>query len=173
MVNISGTLSYCSSPNPDPIENATLTLTGAVAGSTLSDGSGFYQFTSVIAGGSYTVTPSKSGVTPATPTINTVDIVAVQRHFLQFGLLTGCKLLAADVNADNLVNTVDAIAIRQFFFGHPSAAVGIYKFIPASRSYPSVTGDQTNQNYDVLIFGDIASPYASRPPGPISDATGQ
>ena len=58
-VNISGTISYCSNPVPDPVPNVTLTLTGDASASTLTDGSGNYQFSSLAAGGSYTVTPTK------------------------------------------------------------------------------------------------------------------
>ena len=38
------------------------------------------------------------------------------------------------------------------------ANVGKYQFNPASRSYPGVVGDQINQNYDTLFFGDVAYP---------------
>jgi hypothetical protein len=88
-----------------------------------------------------------------------VDVVAIQRHFLQIAPLSGCRLKAADVNGDNTVNTVDGIAVRQFFFGHPTANVGKYQFTPASRSYPGVMSDRTGQNYDALVFGDVATSY--------------
>ena len=39
------------------------------------------------------------------------------------------------------------------------ANVGKYKFIRANRTYPGVVSDQTGQNYDALVFGDVASPY--------------
>jgi hypothetical protein len=31
---------------------------------------------------------------------------------------------------------------------------------PANRIYPGIVSDQTGQNYDTLIFGDVASPFA-------------
>ena len=46
--------SYCSNPVPGPVSNVTLTLTGTMSGSALSDGSGNYQFLALPAGGSYT-----------------------------------------------------------------------------------------------------------------------
>ena len=39
------------------------------------------------------------------------------------------------------------------------ANVGKYQFIPASRDYPRISGDETNQNYDSLVLGDVASPF--------------
>ena len=78
--------------------------------------------------------------------------------------LAGCRLMAADVNGDTMINTVDVVAIQRFFLGLSTgiADVGQYQFTPASRSYPGVVSDQTAQNYDALVFGDIASPFAER-----------
>ena len=84
-ITISGTISYCSNPVPGPVPNVTLTLTGSGSGSTLSDGSGNYQFSSLPSGGSYTVTPTKAARAPGSAGINTVDVVATQRHFLNLG----------------------------------------------------------------------------------------
>ena len=138
----------------------TLTLTGSMSGSTLSDGSGNYAFWS-INGGSYTVTPSKAGLAPGSNGINTMDVLAVQRHFLfQIAPLTGCPLAAADVNGDSNITTVDVVAIQRFFLGLSAgtANVGRYQFNPTNRSYSSLTSDQTAQNYDTIVFGDVAPP---------------
>ena len=160
---ISGTVSYCSNPVPGPVPNVTLTLTGSMSGSTLSNGSGNYQFSSLPSGGSYTVTPSKAARLPGSAGINTLDVVATQRHFLNLGTpLSGCRLTAADVNSDSAVNTVDVVAIQRFFLGSSTGIsnVGKYQFIPASRSYSGVISNQTGQNYDTLILGDVATPFA-------------
>ena len=91
----------------------TLTLTGSISGSTLSDGSGNYAF-GVINGGSYAVTPTKTGLAPGSNGINTVDVLAAQRHFLQIVLLTGCPLAAADVNGDSNVTTLMSLPFSDF-----------------------------------------------------------
>ena len=128
----------------------------------MSDGSGNYTFSSLPSGGSYTVTPTKAALAPASAGINTIDVVAIQRHFLVLGTpLSGCRLTAADVDLNGSVNTVDVIAVQRFFLGLTTglANTGKYKFNPASRSYPGVVTDQTGQNYDALIYGDVASPF--------------
>jgi len=161
-VTISGTVSYCSNPVPGPVPNVTLTLTGDAGSSTLSDGSGNYTLSSLTPGGTYTVTPSKAALVPGSPGISTVDVIATQRHFLNLGTpLSGCRLTAADVNGDAAINTVDVIAIQRFYLGLSTgiANVGKYQFNPASRTYPGITSDQTGQDYDTLIFGDVASPF--------------
>ena len=161
-VNISGTLSYCSNPVPGPVPNVTLLLTGSGSGSILSDASGNYMFSSLPSGGSYTVTPVKAPLAPGSAGIDTVDVVAAQRHFLVLGTpLSGCRLTAADVNGDTAIDTIDVIAIQRFFLSLSTgiANTGHYQFNPATRSYSGIVVDQTGQNYDTLIFGDVAAAY--------------
>src|SRR5207249_1214867 len=160
--NISGTISYCSNPVPGPVPNVTLNLTGTLSGSTLSDGSGNYTFSSLPSGGNYTVTPTKAARLPGSANINTVDVIAIQRHFLVLGTpLSGCRLTAADVDLNTAVNTVDVIAVQRFFLGLSTgiANTGKYKFTPASRTYTGLVTNQTGQNYDTLVFGDTASSF--------------
>ena len=160
-ITISGTVSYCSNPIPGPVQNVALTLSGSASGMSSSDATGNYTFL-VPSGGSYTVTPSKAALPPASAGINTVDVIAVQRHFLNLGTpLSGCRLTAANVNGDSVVNTVDVIAIQRFYLGLTTgiANVGKHQFNPSSRTYPGVINNQTAQNYDTLVFGDVATPF--------------
>src|SRR5205814_5828786 len=147
VVSVSGIVVYCTNPSPGPVPNVTLTLTGSGSGSTLSDGSGNYQFSALPAGGNYTVTPSKAARLPGSANINTVDVIGVQKQFLTGTFLTGCRLMAADVNGDTLVNTQDVIAVQRFFSGFTNAIanVGKYKFTPANRTYAGITTNQTAQ----------------------------
>jgi hypothetical protein len=162
VISISGTVVYCSNPIPGPVPGVTLTLTGSASGSTLSDGSGNYTFSSLPSGGTYIVTPTKASRTPGSAGINTIDVIATQQHFLNLGTpLAGCRLMAANVNGDTSVNTVDVVAIQRFFLGLSTgiANTGQYKFTPASRTYTGISSDQTSQNYDTLVFGDVASSF--------------
>ena len=112
------------------------------------------------------VTPTKSARTPGSAGIDTVDVIAAQRHFLNLGTpLSGCRLQAADVNGDTVINTVDVIAIQRFFLGLTTgiANTGKYRFVPMNRTYPGIVSNQTAQNYYTLIFGDVASPFAEGP----------
>jgi WD40 repeat protein len=169
-ITISGTISYCSNPAPGPVPNVRLTLTGTMGSTTSSDGSGNYTFSSLPFGGDYIVTPTKAALLPASAGINTVDVIATQRHFLLIGSpLSGCPLTAADVDLNTSVNTVDVVAIQRFFLGLTTgiANVGKYNFNPANRSYPGLFTNQTDQNYDALVFGDVASGFVHR----LSDLT--
>jgi len=144
------------------VPNVELTLTGSGSSSTLTDGAGNYTLASLASGGSYTATPTKNALTPGSMGINTVDVIAAQRHFLNIAFLSGCRLAAADVNGDATIDTVDVIAIQRFFIGLSTgiANTGKYQFSPVSRTYAVLGTNQTAQNYDTLIFGDIASAFA-------------
>ena len=159
-VTISGNVSYCSNPAPGPVPGVTLTLTpGGLT--RVTDSSGNYSFT-VGSNGNYTVTPSKAARTPGSPGINTTDVIAVQRHFLNLGTpLSGCPLTAGNVNGDGSINTVDVVAIQRFFLGLSTGIsnVGKYQFNPTNRTYTQPSSNQTNQNYDTLVFGDVVTPF--------------
>ena len=160
-VNVSGVVRYCSNPSLNPVPNVTLTATGSAGGSTSTDGTGSYNL-SLPSGGNYTVTPSKTALSPGSAGINTVDVVAIQRHFLILGTpLTGCRLQAADVNGIGGVNTVDVVAVQRFFLIMPTgiANVGKYQFNPVNRVYPNLVSPQPGQDYDTLVFGDVASAF--------------
>jgi hypothetical protein len=148
-----------------------MTLSGTTSGSTLTNGSGAYTFSSLPSGGNYTVTPAKTALAPGSAGINTVDVVAIQRHVLGLGTpLTGCKLAAADVNPGPPagINTVDVIAVQRFAVGLSTgiANTGKYQFTPTNRSYTGIVTNQTGQNYDTIVFGDVATGFVHRPEGP-------
>ena len=140
-----------------------MTLTGSSGDSTLTDAFGNYTL-SGFTGGNYTVTPTKADRPPGSNGINTVDAIAVQRHFLMQGTpLSGCRLTAADcAPVFGLINTADVIAIQRFFLAYTTGIgnVGKYQFNPVYRSYSPLTTNQTAQNYDAIVFGDVASPFA-------------
>ena len=66
------------------------------------------------------------------------------------------------------INTVDVIAIQRFFLGLSTgiANTGKYQFTPVNRTYPGIVSNQTGQNYDALVFGDVAVGFVHRPEGP-------
>ena len=162
-ITISGTVSYCSNPTLPPVPGTLLTLIGGGGShSTTSDGSGNYSFVLVPSGANYTATPSKTALAPGSAGITAVDILGIQRHSLNLGTpLAGCRLTAADVNGDGNVTAVDVIATQRFFLGLTTgtANVGKYQFSPASRTYTGLSSNQTGQNYDAIVFGDVAASY--------------
>ena len=114
-----------------------------------------------------------AALAPGSAGISTVDVIAVQKQVILIPpFLTGCRLAAADVNGDSSVTTVDVLAIQRFSIAAPGVTfnVGQYQFSPVSRSYPGVVSNQTGQNYDALVFGDVASSFVHRPESPSQSA---
>ena len=152
--------------------NVLMTLTGSSSLTTLTDASGNYSFANLVSGGSYSVTPSKAALAPGSANINSVDVIAIQQHFLSVSTIpAGCRLTAADAVVNGTVNTGDVIAVQRFFLGFTSGigSVGQYKFSPANRSYPSLSTDQFGQDYAMLVLGDVAASSVNRPTGEPSD----
>ena len=179
-VSISGTVIYCSNPALNPVPGVTLTLTGTMSGSTLTDGSGNYTFSGLPSGGNYTVTPTMPDRAPGSVGINGQDVLAVRRHILTLDPLTGCRLTAADVNGvfppggNGAINAVDVTAIQKFFLTiHRFFNVGklqVHSFFP--HSYTGIVTNQTAQNFTALVFGDVASTFIHRPEGPSQTGAG-
>ncbi len=161
-VSISGAANYCSNPLMPSIPNVTMILTGSSGSSTVTDGSGNYSFTDLTPGLSYTVTPTKLALSPGAAGIDTIDVIAIQKHFLRIGApLTGCSLTAADCAAPTGVSTVDVLATQKFFLGSGPGIgnVGKYQFNPLSRSYSSLISNQSGQNFNAVVFGDVSFGY--------------
>ena len=132
----------------------------------MTNASGNYSIT-VPVGGSYTVTPSKGPLTPGTGSINSVDVLAIQRHYLAISLIpAGCRLTAADASVNGTVNNQDVIAVQRFFLGLTTgiASTGQYKFSPTNRTYSIIGSNQTGQDYAMYIVGDVAAAFGNRPP---------
>jgi len=139
-----------------------MTLSGSLTTSTVTDSAGNYTL-SASPGGNYTVTPTKIGRLPGSNGIDTVDVTAIQRHFLQLGTpLSGCRLAAADVTQNGTIDTADVIAVQRFFLTYTTGIgqTGKYHFSPVNRAYNPLTDNQVAQNYDVIVFGDVATPFA-------------
>ena len=173
-VSISGVISYCSNPLAPVVPGVTLNLTGDVTLSVQSDVSGAYQFSSLAHGGNYTVTPTKAALIPGSTGIDTVDAIGTQRQFLGLGTpLSGCRLAAANVNGIGGVDTVDVIALQRFFLGFSTgiANAGKYQFAPVSRNYSPLNTNQTAQNYDTFIYGDVTTSFVHLHEGPSEAVT--
>ena len=162
-ISISGTVGQCTAAGPSglALAGATMTLTGTTSGSTTTDGSGNYSFSGLTPGGNYTVTPTKAARPPGSAGIDTRDVIFLIHHHFPPPPLLDCRFTAADVNGVGGINTVDVIAIQRFVLALTTgiANTGKYQFNPVNRSYSGIVTNQTGQNYDTVVFGDVAPPY--------------
>src|ERR1041384_3153078 len=81
-LTISGTIGQCTTGGPSgiPRPNVNVELTGTMNATTTTDDLGHYVFSGLTYGGSYTVTPSKARLLPASHGIDIVDVLAAIRY---------------------------------------------------------------------------------------------
>ncbi|MBK7809375.1 MAG: right-handed parallel beta-helix repeat-containing protein [Saprospiraceae bacterium] len=151
------------------VKDATVSVTGAGAGSDDTDVDGNYSVT-LVADGNFTITPTKNinrlnGVTA-------VDAMAVQQHITNAAPITDpYKLIAADVNRSNTVTTADASIINQSILGNPATDAifnKFWRFVPStpvltlppwgfaeSIALTGVSGNQPNNDFIGIKLGDV------------------
>lgn len=160
IINISGTINYGITENQPqkPVPGVLLSATGTYSASAYTDSSGNYVLGGLIANGSYTVTPYKSGnINGITP----FDATLVLRHVAAggVGVLTGNQQRAADTNSSGSITPFDATQILRFVAAGTQIAgsgeVGNWKFIPNQRTYVPLTGSRTGENYAAILVGEV------------------
>jgi len=128
--------------------------------------SGAYSFIN-LAPGSYVVTPSKTG---AVSGITTVDATRILQFLASTLTLTACQQLAADTSQNSVITTTDVTHILNFLASNPPVAsnhTGEWRFNPTNHSYVSIITDQTNQNFDAMLLGEVSGNWT--PAGPSID----
>ncbi|MEJ7848830.1 MAG: dockerin type I domain-containing protein [Pyrinomonadaceae bacterium] len=159
--SIAGAVSY-GIANPGQTESfvsgVNLTLTGTANATVASNSSGSYQFLN-LPGGNYTVTPSKTGDVTG---INSLDATRIQQHLVGLTTLTANQLIAADTDGSGTVNSLDATRIQQRAVGiQTQNTIGQWKFVPGSRQYNALGSNQTGQNYQAVLVGEVSGNWAT------------
>lgn len=105
--------------------------------------------------GSYTLTPSK----PLGPSngITSFDAALVAQHVAGMHLLTGNQLLVADVSNNGEISSFDASQIARYAISSPPYGIaGMWKFIPESREYSSITASISGEDYSALLMAEVS-----------------
>lgn len=182
---ISGTVTYgnaVSGPTPPRfVSNVTITGAGSPTVSTTTGApgptAGQYTLTG-FGSGSYTVTPSK---TSGQNGISSFDAGRVAQHVAGPPLprLTGNQLIVADVSTNGQISSFDAALIAKYVVSSPPfGTAGNWIFIPASRNYPTVSGNNPNQDYSALLMGEVSGDWSNTgarpaPAGPVKGSAVQ
>ncbi len=167
---ISGTINYRDTTIG--LANISVVLSGDTSLVTLTDGSGFYEF-SDIDPGNYTVTPQNNSVTYCG--LSTLDIVVINRHINGIQLFVSpYERIAADINNDNSIDAFDLIDLENLLLFQTSEFPNntSWRFVDADFPFPtpdpfsepwnssiSFTTDQFGQfnvNFIGIKVGDLA-----------------
>jgi hypothetical protein len=130
------------------------TLAGIVVDSTLSDQVGEYKFCGVNSG-EYKICP---GTTKAWGGVNITDALLTMKHFVGLDSLQGLFLESGDVNASNIINSIDALQIQKRFVGLLNSFVADDWLFENPQI--SITGSATyNVDIRCLCSGDVNGSY--------------
>ena len=170
---LAGTVTYGNAqgtPTPRFVSNVTMTATGfaTVLTTTAAPGPNAGQYVLNLFGpGPYTVTPTKPFSFDSA--INSFDAARIVAHVTGANLLSGNALVVADVTGNGVINSFDAAQISRFAASLPPfGQVGQWKFFtvpnipfpvgatPTSRTYATITGSLTGENYTGLLIGDVS-----------------
>lgn len=142
--NLPGAVTVLSNVLPEMVRSAT------------SNNDGFYLFSNVPMHQNYEMTGIKND--DYNNGVSTLDLVLAQRHILGIETLNNpYKVIAADVNHDDKVNTSDLVELRKLI-------LGLYNELPNSGSWRFIDSKQTfvNPNFpwpvnEKLYIGNMAS----------------
>jgi hypothetical protein len=172
--SISGVITYgnaISGPSPPRfVSNVLLSGVGSPNVSALTDGFGAYTLTGFGAG-SYTVTPTKTGSVNG---ITSFDAARVAQHAAGINTLTGNALIVADTSNNGSVTSFDAAKIAQYVAGVPIVqpnVTGIWRFLPANRTYESVSTTVSGEDFVALLMGEVSGNWVNVTPTSTPTAT--
>ncbi len=154
--SLSGSVTYCLTSGAVP--GVAINAAGTPALNTTTDASGNYSLTG-LGGGAYTVTPSKTGGANG---IASYDAALIAQNVVNLITFTECQRLAGDSSGDGSLSSYDSALIAQYVVGidNPASKVGTWKFTPANRTYTSVSGQQTGQNFSAILIGDVSGNWS-------------
>jgi hypothetical protein len=94
--------------------------------------------------------------------ITSFDAALVAQHVAGLITLTSCQQIAGDASDNGSLSSFDASLIAQTAAGIPNSGIaGTWRFVPSNRSYPILSGDLTNQNYDTVLIGDVSGNWVA------------
>jgi len=141
------------------VPGVAINAAGTPSLNTTTDASGNYSLTG-LGGGAYTVTPSKTGGANG---IASYDAALIAQNVVNLITFTDCQRLAGDSSGDGSLSSYDSALIAQHVVGidNPASKVGTWKFTPANRTYTSVSGQQTGQNFSAILIGDVSGNWST------------
>ena len=180
--SISGTVTYGNAAAPPKfISNATVTGTGSPSVFATTDPPGATAGQYILTGfgaGSYTVSVAK---TTGQNSVTSNDAARIAQHVAGLvPLTTDIQKVTADVSDNGSISSNDAAQIARFVAGleAPIGSTNLWRFYvppgptfpvgssPTTRTYASVTGSVTGQEFTGLLIGDVTGnwvPSAARP----------
>ena len=150
--SISGHIEYWNGGTD--VEDATVTLSGAMYMVTSTNATGDYTF-SGLNYGNYTITPSKT--TDRNDVLDDITVFDVYHITANGSGYSGYQLTAGDVDNDGDADANDAAMVANFIAGGSSYGLtNTWVFDPTSRSVSGLAGSVTGQDFTAVLRGDAS-----------------
>lgn len=163
LYSIAGRLVYAGGTSGVP--DAQIALTGSVGFPTqtmLTAADGAYSFTNIPAGANYTLTPSKIGDPVG---ISAFDASLAARFAAGIIPLSADQQIAADASDNGAVAAFDASLIARTAANIPNVSItGTWKFSQPALAITNLSSNQTNQNLNALLVGDVSGNWTPTSP---------
>ena len=166
--SISGNIKH---PTKGNIANVNATLTGTITNTIL--GSSNYDFNCIPLATSGTIRLSKNNDIKKNNGVSAIDVILITNHILNKTKLNNpYKLIAADVNNNKTITSIDLIFMKRLILGIDTTFTGnrlwafvdsAYKFPDTTNPFPfkdsisfnNLTSNQTNQSFIGVKLGDV------------------
>lgn len=132
--------------------------TGSPPVLTLTNADGHYTLTG-FGSGSYTIVTAKSGGANG---ITSFDAAKISQFAAGTISLTENQLIVADVSNNGTISSFDAAQVAKYVAATPPYGfTGTWKFLPASRTYDSVTSNVTGEDFVGLLMGEVSGNWTN------------
>ncbi len=138
------------------LQGVSVTLSGSVMQSDVTDRNGNYEFVNITKGGDFTVTPQmdKNHLNG----VSTFDLVLMQKHILGIQPLNSpYKMIAADANNSKSISALDMVQIRRLILNIGTHFVKntSWRFVDASYRFPNPTNPWSTKFPEVIGVNDL------------------
>lgn len=144
----------------DPLRDVSVNLTGLDEDvEALTDNDGAYEFSDLLLGEDYTVTPTYESYVQHSQGVSTFDLVLITRYILGLDdMESPYQRLAADTNGDEEISVQDIIAARRLILGLDNAyqeSPG-WRFVDENFVFPVSANPWATSFPEVINFNNLA-----------------
>ena len=121
----------------EAVKEVDVILNGSASSTALTDDLGVYSF-DVMSGETFEIRPEK--LDNVKNGVNTIDMVFIRKHILGLEIFDSpYKMIAADVNKNGFITTIDLVKIRLLILNYETEFVGntSWRFVPNDYVFPA------------------------------------
>ncbi len=156
---------YTGDPDPGPVPDIELSLSGDRVATTVSGADGAYSFDGLWLGSNVTIVPGTDAQDLSA--VSSFDASLVLGHLVQVDTLDAGQLLAADVTGDGTMSPEDAARILRMIVDPGTIPDPLWLFEPPLREVLSLPEAQSDLDFTAMLRGDVSGNWCPAFPCPV------